>query len=362
MIVFNINTRGMNSEKISKQGINIVGVIVVFTVVLCTIIALRGGSGKDRVVEAFDVNNHQAEEMGDSGCVDCVVRKIDGVPVEKGLENLAPVAVMLDNHYDARPAHSLARANLVIEAEAEGGITRYLAVFAGSEKINEIGPVRSARPYFVDWANELSALYVHCGGSPGALAKIVQDKIVNLNEFYNAPYFWRTGEKMAPHNILTSTEKLNEYLNGSEISEGDFEAWSFAEDEAGAEAKNTNISIPYKYPYNVEWQYNQETGLYERYLAGAPHKDHEEVGITAKNIIIQYAETEVIDEKLRLDIKTIDNGRAVMCKSGHCIEGEWRKRSNNKRTMFYNENREEYVFSPGTTWIEVVRSDFDVDL
>jgi hypothetical protein len=98
---------------------------------------------------------------------------------------------MIDNSVFARPPSALSRAGLVYEAEVEGNATRLMAIFSSGKDLNEIGPVRSARPYFIEWAKEFGAPYVHCGGSPEALAILAKGGIIDINEFYGGAYFWR---------------------------------------------------------------------------------------------------------------------------------------------------------------------------
>lgn len=295
-------------------------------------------------------------------CDGCVRRAIDGVYVEAELANLYPAAVIVENNIDSRPSSALAKANLVFEAEAEGGITRFLAVYADGGSIEEIGPIRSARPYFVDWARELSALFIHCGGSPASLVKIAQDNIFDLNEFYNEDYFWRDGVRMAPHNIYTSTENINKYLAKKDVEEGMFLSWHFKDDAPeGERPDSAKIKVEYKTNYGVEWIYNKKTNDYIRYLTGQRHKDSNGDEIRAKNIIVQYIKAEVIDEEGRLKMENIGSGKALICLDGKCGAGEWRKDKSSARTRFYNEGGEEFEFNSGVTWVEVVRPEIEVE-
>ncbi|MBU4257395.1 DUF3048 domain-containing protein [Patescibacteria group bacterium] len=294
--------------------------------------------------------------------IDCARRNIDGVYVEPGQENLFPIAAIIENHIDARPPSALSRANLVIEAEAEGGITRFLAVYADGSEIKEIGPIRSARPYFVDWARELSALFIHCGGSPEALVKIARENVFDLNEFYNGTYFWRGKSRPAPHNVYTSTENLNGYLENKKAGEGKYLSWQFKDDAALPEGEiGKNVKIKFKTPdYYVDWVYNKESNGYIRYLAGQKHKDADGVEITAKNVIVMYVKAEVIDDESRLKMQHIGSGKAIVCLDGKCEEGSWEKKSGSARIRFYAGDNEEFKFNAGAAWIEVVRPEREV--
>ncbi len=288
-------------------------------------------------------------------CPGCVRRRIDGRLVEPGRENLFPVAVMIENHVDARPQAGLAQASLVYEAEAEGGITRFLAIFAGGEDIKKIGPVRSAREYYLNWAKELGGLYVHCGGSPEALADIPKLGILDFDEFFRGGYFWRDQARSAPHNLYTSSELLERYLREKGRAEGDYQPWRFKDDQPPAEAASSSILIVFKAPDSVvEWKYDRGSDSYLRYQAGQPHLDADGRQITAKNVVIQFVRSKIIDEKLRLRLDNIGSGGAEICQDGNCRPGSWKKDSAASRTRYYYGDGEEAVFDAGPIWVEVV--------
>ncbi|MCU0680329.1 MAG: DUF3048 domain-containing protein [Planctomycetes bacterium] len=302
------------------------------------------------------------EETPPANCTNCVRRYIDGVFVEKGKENVFPLAVMIDNLLEARPAFGLAQANLVYEAEAEGGVTRYLAVFASSDKVEKIGPIRSARPYFIDWVEELSSAYIHCGGSPDALAKIVADNVLDLNEFYHGDLFWREEGRDAPHNILSSTNNLRDYLVDKKIDSGKFLPWQFKEEASTKKELVKDIEINFQpATYAVKWQYNSSTNEYVRYLGGEKYQTAEGLDIRAKNIIIQTTKKEVLDDKLRLKLEVIGENKAVICLDGACQLGTWKKVDSSSRTRYYYNNGDEVKFNAGTTWIEIVGEKTKVD-
>ncbi|MCK4554100.1 DUF3048 domain-containing protein, partial [Candidatus Parcubacteria bacterium] len=223
----------MDKNKITKKSWIIIGIIFIILSVVLGFIAYYFAAefypavfGKPNKLTGM-LKPIQKNNISENSCIDCVRRGIDGVYVEQGRENPYPIAVIIENHIDARPPSGLAQANLVFEAEAEGGITRFLAIFAGGQNLEEIGPVRSVRPYFVDWAREFSAVLVHCGGSPSSLVKIVQDNVFSLNEFYNGGYYWRSAKRPGPHNVYTSTENLNKYLESKNLDAGKFLSWQY---------------------------------------------------------------------------------------------------------------------------------------
>ncbi len=334
-----------------RQSFLIIGLILSAVILSGFIYSFLNGDNKKNDIQT-ELND--GDKVGTSTLVR---RVIDGVYVREGEENHFPFSIMIDNHTDARPPVGLEKANLVIEAEAEGGITRYFAVFAGGEKIDKIGPIRSARPYFVDWAKDLSSLYVHVGGSPAALVQIEKDNVFHINEFYNGSYFWRDKGRYAPHNIFTSSENVKKYLDKNSAGKSQLISRKYKEDKPKDELPDSSvIEIGYPlYDYKVEWKFDRENNNYVRYLGGKAHATESGEYITAKNIIIQVVRAEEIDDKLRLDMKTVGEGESIVCLDGECSTGTWKKKSKNKITSFYEKDDEEFEFNAGTTWIEVVR-------
>lgn len=307
------------------------------------------------------------KEINSEDNVNTKERLIDGVYVKDGDENIFPLAIMIDNHSKARPPSGIDKANLVFEAEVEGGITRYLAIFASRDEIPEIGPIRSARPYFIDWVHEFSALYAHVGGSPEALVKIKQDNIFDINEFYNEHYFWRSNHFDRPHNVFTSSEKLRKYIrekkskDASREEKGNFFPWKFKDDKSKDKlASSSKISIKFKLDaYAVDWVFDKENNNYIRYQNKKPHYVRSGEIINAKNIVIEYADATVIDDKLRLKMEVGGEGKALICLDGECREARWKKKTKASKTRYYIDG-EEVEFNRGTTWVEVLRPEIKV--
>ncbi len=282
-------------------------------------------------------------------------RRLDGVYVDKESANLWPVAVMIDNHPQARPPAGLALANLVFEAPVEGKITRLMAVYSLDHEIDKIGPIRSARPYFLDWALGLKALYVHCGGSPQALARIKQAGVLDLNEFYRGRYFWRATNRSAPHNVYISSASLKAYLKKLGLGAAEFSPWPYQDSLEPRPATTSNIIINYGADdFVVQWKYDKINNRYLRYQAGQPAKDEDGSWLSAKNIAIAQIEKRVIDEVGRLSLKTIGQGPALFCQQGACQSGFWRQSRPAERLRFYRQDGQEFVFLPGPTWVEIV--------
>ena len=336
-------------------------VFTLLSVLIFSLVAYFGWrffvSAFEKVPDGFSlsavIDNHRPEN---STPEKNVRRLVDGVysPAEPG----TVLAVVIDNHPDARPARGLSRAGLVWEALAEGGLTRYLAVYNPAADFAEVGPVRSARPYFLDWAAEFGACFAHCGGSPEALARIAAEQVCDINEFYQGDFFWREKGLSAPHNVMTSAANLRAWLDRNGASETEFFPWLFKDDSPG-NATSADLSIP---AFEVRWQYEASDNSYLRYLAGTKQSDEDETAIKAKNIAVLFTGQEILDELLRLRIKTVGEGKAIVCQDGQCAQGQWRKPSRTARTRFYNEAGNEFAFNAGQTWIEVLNLKSEVKI
>lgn len=271
-------------------------------------------------------------------------------------------AVIIDNHIDSRPSIGLSAAFFIWEAPVEAGITRFMAIFPldkEEEEVEKIGPVRSLRPYFIDWAAELGAILIHCGGSPDALSITKENGTRHIDQFYFDNYFWRIWKRYAPHNLLTSTEKLREATKDMNYKMVNFGEWIFKNDaEFLGRPKKQEISIDSWLPeHKIKWIYSTRRNDYERLQGGSVHKDEEGNEIRAKNIIIQFTDVKIIDSIGRREIRTMGEGRAIVFMDGKRISAFWKKPSQEERTRFYDEHGEELSFNKGTTWVEIVPID-----
>ncbi|MFA5134485.1 MAG: DUF3048 domain-containing protein [Patescibacteria group bacterium] len=297
---------------------------------------------------------------------DALVRRaIDGVYVPADQATYFPVAVMVENLSIVRPQSGLTEAGVVYEALAEGGITRFLAVYGGSTP-GEIGPVRSARPYFIDWTLEYGALYAHAGGSPQALADISTYEVFDLNQFYNSQYFWRKQDLplASEHTLFTSGELMQYALRDTGAEEASsFTRWTFKDDAdlADRPVEVKAISIDYSsFSYKVEYQYDRETNTYIRSQGGAVHADLNGTTIQPKNIIVQKVATHLADAE-RLSMETVGEGEAIIFRDGVAIDATWKKEDKDSRTLFYDLDGNEVAFNAGQTWVEVVPTDRTIE-
>ncbi len=290
---------------------------------------------------------------------------LTGEAVSEEMDLPQVYSVMVENMVEAWPLAGIEEAFLVIEAPVEAAIPRFIAFFSEDRRVDKIGPVRSARPYYLDWAEEFGALYAHVGGSPEALDLIDQKSLLDLNEFYNGWYFWRDQSRYAPHNVYTSMELLNEALEDMDkrwgVGEPDYELWKFKEDAEDRPESAAFVSMVfspvYGTLYEAGWKYDPQTNTYVRYQDGSVQRTEDGALIRANNVAIIETDIIVLDEVGRRRISTLGEGDAFLLQDGEVLELGWEKPSGQARLRFVKiETGEEVAFNAGVTWIEVLPS------
>jgi len=218
----------------------------------------------------------------------------------------------------------------------------------------KIGPIRSARPYFIELAEEYGGLFLHAGGSPEALTKLkTEHQIYNIEAIgADEKYFWRDFWRKAPFNLYISAKGIEKILENKKIAnQANFESWQFGLNEFTLDPNSLEVEIKYKEP--VIWRYNQKEKSYFRFLAdGRPFLDEAGQQISTKNLILQKTEIKIIDEVGRRKIKLDGEGKAIIFRGGQKIEGKWKK--NNGRTKFYDQLNNEVELLRGKTWVEII--------
>lgn len=375
----------------SKLILIIGGVLVYLASAGLSYGAFRFLGGGDRLLSPVDIT------PGSGFKIDPNAPKTEACPLTGVLfskaerqiwEQRRPLTVMVENHEESRPQSGLSKADVVYEAVAEGGITRFLAVFycgAVAEEVT-IGPVRSARTYFMDFASEYGdyPLYTHVGGAniPGpanALGQIGDygwlAKGNDLNQFsLGFPVFWRDYERIGhpvatEHTMYSTTEKLWEVAQKRGLTNVDdegnkwdatFSQWQFKEeaklDERG-EVARVEFSFWENNPeYAVRWEYQKDNNNYLRFNNGQSLKDlNNDSQLQAKTVIIQLMkEKGPIDEVKHILYTTLGSGQALIFQDGQVIEGTWIKAKRQSRTKFTDSSGKEISLNRGPIWIEIV--------
>ncbi len=286
-------------------------------------------------------------------------RLLDGIMVPAGTDNLAPRAVMVENHPDARPLSGLSKANIVIESPVEGGITRCMALFAASTTVSEVGPVRSARPYFVEWADGWNAGYFHVGGSPDALNEIsTTHGFTDVNQFFNGDFFWRDDARLAPHNVYTKDSLMDDVLARKNAATSTMTSvWHFQDAVTSTSRGDVlKISVPYGGSFNVTWNYDKDRGVYVRSEGGAVQNDRDGSPVEVQNVVVLKTDSQILDSYGRLKLRTTGGGQAIAYRDGNKYPLRW-SRAPGEQIRIESNDGTEFIFDRGQTWIEVTTND-----
>ena len=253
-----------------------------------------------------------------------------------------PFAVMIDNHKSAMPQANLSEAELVYEIIVEYGETRLMAIYKG-DNLDKIGPIRSARHYFVDYALENDAIYVHFGESP------------------QAEYFRRTNSRYAPHNVVTDTKSLLDISNkkGYRTTSDEDSVLNYVLDEVNLDNGQSavNITIPYSIYNTVKYKYDSENKNYIRYSRDEKQVDWDtKEPVTVKNIIIAKVKNKTLNDGSEKDRQTIDNIGTLegyYITNGKAIPITCEKESVTSKTVYKDLEGNEIKVNDGKTFIQI---------
>lgn len=341
----------------------------------------------------IEVTNPSTDENGEQQVFsgpkteECPINGEKLTKEEKALwEGRRPLVVMIENHTDARPQSGLSSADIVYEAVAEGGITRFATIFYCKDA-QYIGPVRSARVYYISFAAEYgnNPLYAHVGGAntPGpadALGKLHTIKWAgfnDLNQFsINFPYFFRDYDRLpgraTEHTMYSSTQKLWEYAQKSrKLTNVDedglswdstYQKWEFKDDEPSKVPTAGTANFDFwsgKSAYSVEWKYAPKLNTYLRFNGGKSHIDkNTNKQLNAKNVIVLFMQeskaNDGYEKGAHLLYKTTGTGKGIVFQDGNAIDITWNKKSDTAKMQLTTKTGESVKLNRGKIWFEIV--------
>ena len=282
-----------------------------------------------------------------------------------------PIAVMIDNHIDAMPQAGLLEADIVYEIIVEGGETRLMLILQDKD-LDKIGPVRSARHYFLDYALENDAIYVHYGWSPQAQEDISDLGVNNINGIYESTSsFWRVTDKYAPHNAVTSTDNILDIAarKGYRTEKYDNDTvLNYVVAEVNLENGQTanTVTIPYSYVNTVKYEYDEDTKEYVRYSRGEKQVDWDSgKTVTTKNIIIEKAKNSTLNDGTSKGRQTIDNIKELdgyYITNGKAIPITCTKTSRSGKTVYKDLEGNEIDVNDGKTFIQICPEDAKIEI
>lgn len=292
-----------------------------------------------------------------------VTSLLTGRQVEPMINTKPVVGVMIENSQEARPQSGLSDAGVVFEAIAEGGITRFLALFQDTAPA-DIGPVRSARPYYLEWALGFDAAYAHVGGSPQALADIKNWNVRDLDQFFNAGSYRRISSRAAPHNVYTSVDTLTQLAVSKGFNSSNYTGFvRQALTDKPAVKKNQTaapsaraIDLKMSGPlYNVRYDYNSQTKTYNRSEGGAPHMDaNGNKQISPDVVVAMVVPYNIAGDGLHSEYQAVGSGAVTIFQAGQVFAGNWSKADQRSQIKFTDAAGKPIPLNPGQTWVTVV--------
>lgn len=286
-----------------------------------------------------------------------VASPLTGVQVAPELSTLPVTGVMIENSPDARPQAGLKDAGVVFEAIAEGGITRFLALYQETQP-DYVGPVRSARPYYVEWLRGFDAGFAHVGGSPEALNLIRSIGVKDLDQFYNSGAYQRIKTRYAPHNVYTSIGKLTELSRSKDFNTSLFTPFVRKADAPAPSVTARSIDLTISgYLYNAHYDYDAASNSYLRSEGGKPHVDERSgAQLASKVVIAMVVPYSIQADGIHSNYANVGNGKAYIFQDGQVTEGIWEKPDSSTNVRFGDANGSPLAINAGQTWITAVNA------
>ena len=286
--------------------------------------------------------------------------------------NQRPIAVMIDNNVGYDTHAGLQDSYINYEIIVEGGFTRIMALFKDKD-VDLIGPVRSSRHYFLDYALESDAIYAHYGWSTFAENDIKALGVNNINGLTADSAYWRDKTIAAPHNVFTNIETLYQYASSKGYSKEtkNWKLLNYSADEINFTGPKTNketgeteedprtvannVSLKYSNYQTTSYQYDSENKYYLRFMDGKQHLDKTtQKQLHYKNIIIQSVENYSLDSYGRQDLNTVGDGEGYYVTNGYALPITWEKSERDSKTVYKYLDGSKVKVNDGNTFIQII--------
>lgn len=339
----------------------------ILILILIILILVAGGVMAYKITKSKE---NQTKEVSENQNEEILTAEIEEKKVQIFKGEDRPIAVMIDNHNLAWPQAGLNDAYLVYEAIVEGGETRLMALFKGVN-VDKIGPVRSARHYFLDYVMENDAIYAHFGWSPQAQSDISEFRINNINGITESEStFWRVRDKYPPHNAVTSTQALLKVAQakGYKTTSEKESVLNYVTDDVKLEngQSATKVTIPHSTLQTVKYEYDEQNKVYKRYARKKAQIDWDTGNsITTKNIIITLCDNYTLndgEDKGRQGLKNIGTFNGYYITNGKAIKIKCIKESRNLQTRYEDLEGNEINVNDGNTWINICPTDAKIEI
>jgi len=311
-----------------------------------------------RILKSRKLNKLKKEEQNKVGSINSntYICKLTGETIYQKDEHQL-IAIMINNEPGAIPQSSLSQAEYLYEALIEGGATRIMAIYHHNYP-KKVGPIRSARPYFMQIAKSLNAYYVHCGGSPQAYRLFKQNYIPHIDAIYTGGgIFYRTSDRKAPHNLYSTMENLLKYFDKKGYKkQQSYKFYPLTDNVVNKyTSSNSKVKIRFSGWYYVKYEYDPAKRVYKRFVKEKPHVDKETgMQLFAKNLIILVAKYDTIknDDKGRQEVD-FSKGKGYLLQEGKTIPITYTFDIKNSFSMKDNDGQEIQLLK-GNTWFEIV--------
>jgi Protein of unknown function (DUF3048) N-terminal domain/Protein of unknown function (DUF3048) C-terminal domain len=281
--------------------------------------------------------------------------KLTGVQIAPELNKRPVTGIMIENSPDARPQSALKDAGVVYEAIAEGGITRFLALFQESQP-DYIGPVRSVRPYYVDLLLPYDASIVHAGGSAEGLAKVRAMGVKDIDHGANGGAFRRVSDRYAPHNLYTSMAALDQVSAARGYTTSNVKSLERKAEKPSPQITARTINIGISSPlYNLRYDYDPATNSYKRFLAGRPHTDHRSGQQLAPKTVVTLA-MGYSQKGIYSVYQTTGKGQAFIFQDGAVQAVHWSRANEREQFVFTDDAGKKIALNAGQTWFTLVKN------
>lgn len=323
--------------------------LTLFLIIILSI-TLLWGCLKEKTLDTMSKNILPGSEVKDT----IYYAPYTGEKIDANTFNNIPFMAIIENSKDARPQSGLSKADIVYETMAEGGIPRFIALFQKNDP-NKIGPIRSARAYFLNISKEYSLPFAHCGYSDEARAMIENEKLMSLNEFFYGKYYLRDNQRKAPHNLYTSAASLRNIIQEKGNNKPNNIKFAFDKNFWTSENLNVANNIDLKLNRYYETDYSFRNGKYYKAMDGENSIDKENnIPITAINIIIQITDIKLQKDNQHLDIALVGEGTGYAFSNGKYTKIIWSKKDMTSQTILKDENGLDLKLSPGNTWWHII--------
>lgn len=339
-------------RKKKKDKVFIISVVIFIILVICIGIYYLFFNGNKSVVKKIEVK-----------------KKIKIVDEDS---NERPLAVMIDNNVGYDTHAGLQDSYINYEIIVEGGYTRIMALFKDRD-VSLIGPVRSSRHYFLDYALESDAIYAHYGWSTFAENDIKTLGVNNINGLTADSAYWRDKKIAAPHNVFTSTETLYKYAESKnyDTKTDNWKLLNYSPDEINFKGpkkdKKTgevsddprivanSLSLKYSNNQTTSYTYDSENKYYLRFMDGKQHLDKTtRQQLHYKNIIIEKVENYNLDSYGRQDLETVGDGEGYYITNGYALPITWQKANRDSKTIYKYLDGSKVVVNDGNTFIQII--------